>query len=87
MECKAAIDAGICGFHTHVKTVSNDGQNVVFEIQSGCDKIKRLSEVLAEKGIIDAYLMRLKVAVQGALYRLVYLNRCRLRAAWLYPRT
>jgi len=55
MTAKINVDGGICGFHTQVKAVSEDSQNVRFEIHSGCEKIKALSQRLADVGDIDAY--------------------------------
>lgn len=49
------IDAGICGFKTQSVVTSENGQNVVFEVQSDCEKIRRLGEELKTKNEIDAY--------------------------------
>ena len=55
MAAKVTVDAGICGFHTKVNACCDDGQNVVFDIQSGCEKIKRYAAALAANGPVDAY--------------------------------
>ena len=55
MKAKVSVDAGICGFHTKIVPVSEDGQNVEFQIASGCEKIKALAQTLKEKGAVDAY--------------------------------
>ncbi len=55
MNTKVEIDAGVCGFHTCVRAASEDGQNVVFDIASGCEKIRGLAEALKSKGAVDAY--------------------------------
>ncbi len=49
------VDAGICGFHTNVRTNSEDGQNVTFGIASECEKIRGLADALKAKGPVDAY--------------------------------
>jgi len=55
MKSTAEIDAGICGFRTTTVVTSPDGQNVSFEVQSDCEKIRALGEQLKAKGAIDAY--------------------------------
>ena len=55
MNAKVEIDAGICGFHTKASAISEDSQNVTFEIDSDCEKVCKLAEALKEKGAIDAY--------------------------------
>ncbi|AQQ70013.1 hypothetical protein SMSP2_00350 [Limihaloglobus sulfuriphilus] len=55
MKSKVEIDAGVCGFCTTVCAQSDNGQNVTFEIESGCQKIEEFSRVLQEKSPIDAY--------------------------------
>ena len=55
MKAKVEIDAGICGFYTTACVTSEDGQNVVFNLDSNCDKILQLGQVLQDKGPVDAY--------------------------------
>ena len=55
MKSTVEIDAGICGFKTTAAVASPDGQNVSFEVQSDCEKIRTLGEQLKGKGAIDAY--------------------------------
>lgn len=55
MKATVEIDAGICGFRTTATVSSLDGQDVSFEVQSDCDKIRLLGEQLRGKGAIDAY--------------------------------
>ncbi|MCJ7693018.1 MAG: hypothetical protein MUO22_06340 [Sedimentisphaerales bacterium] len=55
MKAKVEIDAGVCGFCTTARVTSEDGQNVVFNLDSNCDKILQLGQVLQEKGPVDAY--------------------------------
>lgn len=55
MKVVVEIDAGICGFRTNASVTSEDDQNVIFEIDSNCDKIARLAKAIGEKGAIDAY--------------------------------
>jgi hypothetical protein len=55
MKVKINVDAGVCGFHTKVVAVSEDDQNVEFQIETGCEKIRGLAQALKEKGPVDAY--------------------------------
>ena len=55
MKANVEIDAGICGLRTNARVFSEDGQNVIFDIDTNCDKIVRLAQILREKGHIDAY--------------------------------
>ena len=55
MKAKTSIDAGICGFRTTACVTSKDGQNVTFDIDTNCDKIARLGQMLEEEGPVDAY--------------------------------
>ena len=52
MKTKAVIGAGICGFTTTVVATSDDMQNVVFEIESDCENIKRLADGFPQ---VDGY--------------------------------
>jgi len=55
MKATVEIDAGICGFRTRAQATSQDSQNVNFHIETTCDKIRRLAELLKDKGPIDAF--------------------------------
>lgn len=55
MNSKVDIDAGVCGFHTCARAASEDGQNVAFDIASGCEKIRGLADALIAKGPVNAY--------------------------------
>ncbi len=55
MNTRVEVDAGICGFQTVVHATSEDGQNVSFDITSGCEKIRGLADALKAKGPVDAY--------------------------------
>ena len=55
MKVKVEIDAGICGLRTTADVVSEDGQNVTFAIDTGCEKIRSLAEALKGKEPLDAY--------------------------------
>ena len=55
MKATVEIDAGICGLRTTARVNSEDSQNVTFDIDTNCDKIARLAQVIGEKGSIDAY--------------------------------
>ena len=55
MKSRIEIEAGICGFRTTVLAASADDQNVTFEIESGCEKVRGLAAALKAKGPVDAY--------------------------------
>ena len=55
MRGKAEIRAGICGFKTTCSAASDDDQNVTFEIESECEKIRAFAAKLKEKGEVDAF--------------------------------
>ncbi|MHB9036101.1 MAG: DUF6951 family protein [Armatimonadota bacterium] len=61
---RAIIRAGACGFTTSVHASSEDMQNVTFEIETDCEKIKKLAEGL---GSVDAY-SELALGNQGAIH-------------------
>lgn len=49
---KSTVKAGVCGFNTTITARSDDEQNVSFEIESDCDKIRQLA---AEFPVVDGY--------------------------------
>ncbi|MCL5105594.1 MAG: hypothetical protein M1133_15985 [Armatimonadetes bacterium] len=49
---KATIKAGVCGFTTIVNASTEDMQNVSFEIETDCAKVKNLA---ANLSTVDAY--------------------------------
>lgn len=49
------IQAGICGFETHVRATSEDQQLVTFQIESTCEKVQRLAEKIQQQNPVDAY--------------------------------
>jgi len=55
MNIKVEVDAGVCGFQTCVRAASEDGQNVVFDVASGCEKIRGLADALQANGAVDAF--------------------------------
>jgi hypothetical protein len=55
MKAIVRIDAGICGFQTSASIASDDEQMVAFDVQSACEKIRSLGELLKTHGPIDAY--------------------------------
>lgn len=56
MKSNVQINAGICGFLTTVKAESQDNQQVLLEIESSCDNIKKLAALIHEQNPVDAYL-------------------------------
>lgn len=55
MQAKLKVDAGICGFQTTAQVTGDDDQQVVFDVQSDCQKIRSLGELLKARGAIDAF--------------------------------
>ena len=55
MKAKVDIDAGVCGFHTRAVATSQDGQFVKFNIETDCDTIRNLAEVINEKDMVDSF--------------------------------
>lgn len=49
---KARIDAGVCGFFTEVRAVSEDAQNVQIDISSTCPHVTAAAGELTN---VDAY--------------------------------
>lgn len=68
MKANVAIDAGVCGFKTAATVVSEDGQNVTFEVQSDCQKITQVGQMLKAAGVVDAY-QEISPAVESAVLR------------------
>jgi len=54
MKCIARVQAGVCGFSTTVTADSPDDQMVTLEMETDCQKIAGLAEVLRGKAI-DGY--------------------------------
>ena len=55
MRSRVEIDAGVCGLKTAAGVSSEDDQNVVFDVHSDCEKIRRLGGALKTRGPFDAY--------------------------------
>jgi hypothetical protein len=55
MKAKVNIDAGVCGFHTRVIATCQDGQFVKFNIETDCDTIRNLADVIKEKDMVDSF--------------------------------
>jgi len=55
MKATVEIDAGICGFHTTAAVTSPDDQNVSFDVQTDCEKIRQLGDLLKAQGPFDAF--------------------------------
>ena len=55
MKATVEVDAGICGLYTRADVTSQDDQNVAFNVDSDCEKIRQLGAALKDKGLIDAY--------------------------------
>lgn len=49
------IQAGICGFRSSGKASSEDEQNVTFQVESGCGKIRTLASRLKSLEPFDAF--------------------------------
>lgn len=55
MKARVEVDAGVCGFRTSGTVVSNDEQQVAFDVSSDCEKIRNLMALMAKEPPIDAY--------------------------------
>ena len=55
MRARIDIDAEICGFHTTAFARTEDGEYVVLDIETNCEKINYLSSIMKEAGPMDAY--------------------------------
>jgi hypothetical protein len=55
MQAKVKVDAGICGFKTSIKAVSEDNMNVDLKIASPCEIIKDLASRIKQRTPINAY--------------------------------
>ena len=55
MKATVDVDAGICGLQTRVHVVSNDGQNITFDVTTNCERIRQLAQTLRSKEPVDAY--------------------------------
>lgn len=67
MQARALIRAGICGFATTVVAVSDDDQNVTFEISSDCEKIRQLADRIPP---VDSY-SEIGAGFDGAVHQAV----------------
>ena len=61
---RTTIQAGICGFTTTITAISDDMQNVTFEIESDCENIRRLAEGLPQ---VDGY-SEIGAGFEGAIH-------------------
>lgn len=55
MTSTAEVLAGICGFRTKATARSDDGQMVSFALETDCENIRQLGELLLARGPVDAY--------------------------------
>ena len=55
MKAKVEVDAGVCGFRTSGVVVSDDEQQVTFDVSSDCEKIRNLIVLMGKSAPIDAY--------------------------------
>lgn len=55
MKATVEIDAGICGFRTTAAAISPDDQNVSFDVQTDCEKIRQLGDLLKTQDPFDAF--------------------------------
>jgi hypothetical protein len=55
MKVTVEIEAGICGFHTKAAANSPDDQNVSFDVQTDCEKIRQLGDLLKTQGPFDVF--------------------------------
>lgn len=55
MKATVKVNAGICGFQTEIRATGDENQNVVFQVESGCEKIRKFAAALSAKGPVDGY--------------------------------
>ncbi len=70
MKAVVDIDAGVCGFKTSAKANSEDSQQVVFEVTSDCENIRRFAAALKKHEPVDAY-QEISPAAESVLMRTV----------------
>lgn len=61
---RTSVKAGVCGFTTTITAESEDSQNVSFQIDSDCEKIRQLA---ADFPAVDAY-SELGLGFDGAVH-------------------
>ena len=67
MNAYAHVHAGVCGFETDIKAMSDDTQNVTFQVSSTCEKITALALRLH---VVDAY-NEIGAGYEGELYKVI----------------
>ena len=55
MQGRAEVNAGVCGHRTTITAETGDGRAVTFVVETTCENITRLTELLEEAGAVDAY--------------------------------
>lgn len=55
MNACVVIDSGICGFQTRVHAGSEDGQYVILQIDSDCEKAQAFAAAVIAQGAVDGY--------------------------------
>jgi hypothetical protein len=65
---RTTINAGVCGFRTIILARSDDMQNVTLSIESDCEKIRGVAQLLTEP--IDAY-QEIGAGFDGEVYKVV----------------
>ena len=55
MQARAEVNAGVCGHQTTITAATSDGRAVTFAVETTCENITRLAELLDEAGLVDAY--------------------------------
>ena len=63
---KVTIDPGVCGFITRVEANSEDGEEVILKVRSGCEPVRKMFEELGDT--FDSYGLCLVHPGEGPLY-------------------
>ena len=63
---KVRIEQGICGFFTNVEAISEDGEDVMVKVESGCGHVTKMFEKLGDT--FDSYELCLQKPGCGPLY-------------------
>jgi hypothetical protein len=55
MKASVEVDAGVCGFRTAASATCHDGQFVMLDLESDCEKIRNLGAALKDRSPVDAF--------------------------------
>ena len=91
VQIKAKVEPGVCGFITDVEAEVRDYQFVTLKVNSACENIIKIAELLKEliyvmklkmvlvESFIKLSRKTLRVVAPDVLFQSVCLNQCRLQ--------